>query len=245
MVTVSSDPSTALIERLRGFTRVELVRREQIRDALFRSSGITFTVYGDDAGVERTFPMDFLPRIIPAADWERVDAGVIQRVTALHRFLEDLHVGEQAAVHGCCRWPSPNSASARSITTGRCCSGHCGRSPRPRRASTRPRRRDLPPHRRSPSIRPTGSTSGSGTSRSDVVGTTTTWHPCGGSSSASSATSWTCRSPCAVRCLRRWVTSRWAAACSGSSRRLGPGHGVTRPQDRRAVVRCRQPLTSA
>ena len=89
----------ALIERLRGFTPGELERRERIRDALFRSAGITFTVYGDDAGVERTFPMDLLPRIIPTSEWEQVDAGVSQRVTALNRFLEDLYVGEQAAVH--------------------------------------------------------------------------------------------------------------------------------------------------
>ncbi|MEX2550009.1 MAG: circularly permuted type 2 ATP-grasp protein [Nitriliruptoraceae bacterium] len=46
---------------------------------LLRSAGITFTVYGDDAGVERTFPMDLLPRIIPAAEWAHVEAGVIQR----------------------------------------------------------------------------------------------------------------------------------------------------------------------
>ena len=89
----------ALIRRLRGFTPGELERRERIRDALFRSAGITFTVYGDDAGVERTFPMDLLPRIIPAAEWAHIEAGVVQRVTALNRFLEDLYVGEQAAVH--------------------------------------------------------------------------------------------------------------------------------------------------
>ncbi len=89
----------ALIERLRGFTTSELERRERIRDALFRSAGITFTVYGDDAGVERTFPMDLLPRIIPATEWAHVESGVIQRVTALNRFLEDLYVGEQAAVN--------------------------------------------------------------------------------------------------------------------------------------------------
>ncbi|TVR26860.1 MAG: circularly permuted type 2 ATP-grasp protein [Nitriliruptor sp.] len=89
----------ALIQRLRGLTPGELERRERIRDALFRSAGITFTVYGDDAGVERTFPMDLLPRIIPATEWAQIEAGVIQRVTALNRFLEDLYVGEQAAVH--------------------------------------------------------------------------------------------------------------------------------------------------
>ncbi|MEX1177504.1 MAG: circularly permuted type 2 ATP-grasp protein [Nitriliruptor sp.] len=98
----------AVVARLRGFSPDDLDRRERIRDQLFRSQGITFTVYGDvaagsgrpeDAGVERTFPMDLLPRVIPASEWEVIERGVAQRVTALNRFLEDLYVGEQAAIH--------------------------------------------------------------------------------------------------------------------------------------------------
>jgi uncharacterized circularly permuted ATP-grasp superfamily protein len=89
----------ALVDRLRSLTPDELDRRERIRDSLFRTQGITFTVYGDDEGVERTFPMDLLPRIIPASEWRGIEAGVAQRVTALNRFLEDLYVGEQACVH--------------------------------------------------------------------------------------------------------------------------------------------------
>jgi uncharacterized circularly permuted ATP-grasp superfamily protein len=88
-----------VVARLQGLTPDDLERRESIRDALFRSQGITFTVYGDDDGLERTFPMDLLPRIIPADEWDVVERGVAQRVTALNRFLEDLYVGEQAAVH--------------------------------------------------------------------------------------------------------------------------------------------------
>jgi uncharacterized circularly permuted ATP-grasp superfamily protein len=89
----------ALVERFRRFSPDDLARRERIRDGIFRSQGITFTVYGDDAGIERTFPMDLLPRIIPADEWEVIERGVAQRVTALNRFLEDLYVGEQTAIH--------------------------------------------------------------------------------------------------------------------------------------------------
>ncbi len=88
-----------LVERLGRLSPEDLERREQIRDALFRSQGITFTVYGDDDGVERTFPLDLVPRIIPADEWDHVEAGVAQRVTALNRFLDDLYVGEQAAIN--------------------------------------------------------------------------------------------------------------------------------------------------
>jgi uncharacterized circularly permuted ATP-grasp superfamily protein len=76
----------------------EITRRERLQDASFRSKGITFTVYGDDEGVERTFPMDLLPRIIPGDDWAEVERGLGQRVKALNLFLEDLYVGQQSAL---------------------------------------------------------------------------------------------------------------------------------------------------
>jgi uncharacterized circularly permuted ATP-grasp superfamily protein len=84
--------------RLGALTSDELARRERLRDAAFRSAGITFTVYGEDAGLERTFPMDLVPRIIPATEWAHVEQGLGQRVTALNMFLDDLYVGERAAV---------------------------------------------------------------------------------------------------------------------------------------------------
>ena len=88
----------ALVRRLAGLTPAELARRERLRDEAFRTQGITFTVYGDDEGTERTFPMDLLPRVIPAGEWEHIEAGLVQRVTALNRFLDDLYVGEKAAL---------------------------------------------------------------------------------------------------------------------------------------------------
>ena len=88
-----------LLERLERFDAEDLARRERRRDASFRSQGITFTVYGEGEGIERTFPMDLLPRVITAAEWAHIESGLAQRVTALNRFLDDLYVGERAAVH--------------------------------------------------------------------------------------------------------------------------------------------------
>jgi uncharacterized circularly permuted ATP-grasp superfamily protein len=88
-----------LVARLRSFSSAELGRRERLRDVAFREAGITFTLYGEDEGVERTFPMDLLPRILPAAEWADIEIGLVQRVTALNRFLDDLYVGERAVVH--------------------------------------------------------------------------------------------------------------------------------------------------
>jgi uncharacterized circularly permuted ATP-grasp superfamily protein len=65
---------------------------------LFRDQGITFAVAGEAEGIERTWPMDLLPRIIPAPEWSHIEAGLLQRVAALNAFLEDLYVGEQAAI---------------------------------------------------------------------------------------------------------------------------------------------------
>lgn len=82
-----------LVQRLARMPREELARRERLREAAFRAQGITFTVYGeqgdDEGGLERTFPMDLIPRIIAAKEWAEVERGLIQRVTALNRFLED------------------------------------------------------------------------------------------------------------------------------------------------------------
>src|SRR4051794_17347242 len=87
-----------VVRNLNEFTPHQLAERERVRDAAFRQAGITFTVYGEGEGVERTFPMDLLPRIIPSDEWAHLEAGLIQRVTALNRFLDDLYVGDQAVV---------------------------------------------------------------------------------------------------------------------------------------------------
>ena len=57
-----------------------------------QTDGVTFTVYGDEEeGIERVWPFDLLPRIIPAAEWAPIEAGLKQRVRALNVFLRDLY----------------------------------------------------------------------------------------------------------------------------------------------------------
>ncbi|MDR2324740.1 MAG: circularly permuted type 2 ATP-grasp protein [Acidovorax sp.] len=64
-------------------------------ELIFRRVGITFAVYGDKdaegAGAERLIPFDLIPRIIPSSEWQRMQAGLVQRVTALNRFIEDIY----------------------------------------------------------------------------------------------------------------------------------------------------------
>src|SRR6202162_2453190 len=68
----------------------ELRRSKQEADQSFFNQGITFTVYGSEKGTERIFPHDLLPRIITAAEWETIERGLTQRITALNLFLKDV-----------------------------------------------------------------------------------------------------------------------------------------------------------
>ena len=67
-------------------------------EMIFRRVGITFAVYGDKdeegVGSERLIPFDLVPRIIPAAEWAWMERGLVQRVTALNRFLHDVYHGQ-------------------------------------------------------------------------------------------------------------------------------------------------------
>jgi uncharacterized circularly permuted ATP-grasp superfamily protein len=60
-------------------------------ESAFRRTGITFNVYGDDAGEERLIPFDIVPRIVTAAEWRRLSRGIEQRVRAINAFMHDLY----------------------------------------------------------------------------------------------------------------------------------------------------------
>ena len=71
--------------------QAEFDKKRQAVDLAFLRQGITFNVYGDSQGAERIFPFDLVPRIIPAKEWEHIEAGLIQRITALNLFLHDIY----------------------------------------------------------------------------------------------------------------------------------------------------------
>src|ERR671910_855818 len=78
--------------------RVAEKRREA--DLLFHRVGITFAVYGDEAGAERLIPFDTIPRVIPKSEWNELAKGLRQRVTALNRFLHDIYHGQEILKQG-------------------------------------------------------------------------------------------------------------------------------------------------
>ena len=81
----------AVAERLQGMGPAAFARRVRMADVTFRNQGITFTVYSDQRGVEKIFPFDLVPRIVPADEWELIERGLAQRITALNLFCQDIY----------------------------------------------------------------------------------------------------------------------------------------------------------
>ncbi len=79
------------VERFGGVERDEFEAKRRAVDLAFLRQGITFNVYGDSQGTERIFPFDLIPRIIPADEWEHIERGLEQRITALNLFLHDVY----------------------------------------------------------------------------------------------------------------------------------------------------------
>ena len=80
-----------LYEHLNRLGAAELQRRHDLAAQMFRHHGITFAVYPDEQGTEKVFPFDIIPRVIPAATWQHLEAGLKQRMTALNLFLDDVY----------------------------------------------------------------------------------------------------------------------------------------------------------
>ena len=89
-------PEYSHIARTLSETLVESLHyKDKLAGELFMNQGITFTVYSDDEGIERIFPFDIIPRIITGQEWDIVELGIKQRITALNLFLKDIYSERQ------------------------------------------------------------------------------------------------------------------------------------------------------
>src|SRR5579885_612123 len=94
MFDASGEPRphySELYARLLTIPPDELRHRKQAADLAFLNQGITFTVFGREEGTERIFPHDLLPRIISQQEWRQIEAGLIQRITALNLYVHDVY----------------------------------------------------------------------------------------------------------------------------------------------------------
>ena len=78
----------------------ELAGRQRTLERSFLLQGITFTVYGAENTTERIIPTDLFPRIIPAAEWARIESGLTQRLCALNLFLDDIYGDQRILMDG-------------------------------------------------------------------------------------------------------------------------------------------------
>lgn len=90
----------------------ELVGRQEAAEVAIKEMGITFTVYSEEGGaIDRAWPFDVIPRVIPEREWRQVEAGLKQRVRALNLFIDDLYHDQRIIKDGV----FPESVLAKSV----------------------------------------------------------------------------------------------------------------------------------
>lgn len=90
----------SLQQYLQKFSADRFLEKEKMANELFLNRGITFTVYKEKEGIERIFPFDIIPRLILKSEWERIEAGLKQRLKALNLFLKDIYSKQQIIQDG-------------------------------------------------------------------------------------------------------------------------------------------------
>jgi uncharacterized circularly permuted ATP-grasp superfamily protein len=80
-----------LMQSIQSLPPGEFERRQAAAERALMQMGITFNVYGAQAGVEKIFPFDIIPRIVSATEWSRLEKGLKQRIHALNLFVDDVY----------------------------------------------------------------------------------------------------------------------------------------------------------
>ena len=233
----------ALAEWLAETPAARVAQKRREADLLFHRVGITFAVYGDDAGAERLIPFDIVPRVIPQAEWERLARGLRQRVTALNRFLHDIYHDQEILKAGMI--PAEQVLTQRRLPAGDARGGRARRRLRARRrhrpGAARGRRvlraRGQPAHAlgrlvhaREPqdddAALPRAFRAPAASSRSTTT-PTCCWRRCARGAAARRATTrwWCVLTPGPVQ--QRLLRARLPRAADG--RRAGRGRGPVRP----------------
>ena len=89
------EPYAKIVSALQQLDLPAMHSKDKLAGELFMNQGITFTVYADNAGIERIFPFDIIPRIITGSEWQQIERGITQRLTALNLFLKDIYNEQQ------------------------------------------------------------------------------------------------------------------------------------------------------
>ena len=77
-----------------------LAERQRAADREMRAIGVTFTVYEGTTGVDRPWPFDIIPRVVPADEWHVIESGLVQRLNALNLFIDDVYHDQRSVSSG-------------------------------------------------------------------------------------------------------------------------------------------------
>lgn len=113
----------ALFDYLAQLDPGALAAKRAAVDAAIVTMGITFTVYSDAGNIDRGWPFDLIPRVMPAREWQQIDAGLQQRLEAINLFINDLYNGQQIVRDGV----FPKEILETSKNFHRQCLGHAPR----------------------------------------------------------------------------------------------------------------------
>src|SRR5687768_8074574 len=94
MIGEGGQPRSAarhLARRIQTLPCEELIARQRAAERALVQMGITFNVYGESAGVEKTLPFDLVPRIVSGSEWSSLERGLKQRIQALNLFIDDIY----------------------------------------------------------------------------------------------------------------------------------------------------------
>lgn len=94
LITDTGKPRVAArraVNMLQSLAKDEMSARRTAAELAINDMGISFTVYSEGENIDRAWPFDIIPRIIPGRDWERVRRGLAQRTRALNAFIDDIY----------------------------------------------------------------------------------------------------------------------------------------------------------
>ncbi len=80
-----------LFDYLNSLDANELMARRQAVEATIMAMGITFTIYSEAGNIDRAWPFDVIPRVMSRTEWDPIQEGLKQRLTALNLFINDLY----------------------------------------------------------------------------------------------------------------------------------------------------------
>ncbi|MGK0441238.1 MAG: putative circularly permuted ATP-grasp superfamily protein [Pseudohongiellaceae bacterium] len=103
LITPAAKPRAAakqLVNMIQGLSPEEMHTRRAAAELAIKEMGVSFTVYSEGQNIDRAWPFDIIPRIIPAREWDKVQRGLIQRSRALNQFIDDVYNGQKIIADG-------------------------------------------------------------------------------------------------------------------------------------------------